>query len=75
MSISLLCGVVFAAAPLPAPFDIGVHFSEKNAWVATAEDFAVDRAENGFTFASDDRDIVNCLRHDTCLWHGMNTGR
>lgn len=67
--------LVAAAAPLPAPFDIGVHFSEKNAWVATAEDFAVDRAENGFTFASDDRDIVNCLRHDTCLWHGMNTGR
>lgn len=54
-----------------AILDLGVLFSEKDAWQESAAFFAVEHARDGFTFASEDRTIVNCLRHDTCTWHGL----
>ena len=51
--------------------DLGEIFSEKSAWEESAVDFAVDHAKQGFTFASQKRDIVNCLRRGTCTWKGL----
>ena len=53
-----------------AALDLGALFSNKDAWTGKAEFFAVEHAKEGFSFASEDRDIVNCLKHDTCTWHG-----
>lgn len=54
-----------------AALDLGALFSEKDAWTEKSEFFAVEHAKDGFVFASESRDVVNCLKHDTCTWHGM----
>ncbi|MBQ3287939.1 MAG: C39 family peptidase [Kiritimatiellae bacterium] len=59
------------ATVLIAALDLGALFSEKDAWSGKAEFFAVEHAKEGFVFASERRDVVNCLKHDTCTWHGM----
>ena len=56
---------------LLAALDLGALFSNKDAWTGKAEFFAVEHAKEGFSFASEDRTIVNCLKHDTCTWHGL----
>ena len=56
---------------LLAALDLGVLFSAKESWTGKAEFFAVEHAKDGFAFASEDRTIVNCLKHDTCTWHGL----
>ena len=56
---------------LLAALDLGTLFSNKDAWTGKAEFFAVEHAKDGFSFASEDRTIVNCLKHDTCTWHGL----
>ncbi len=58
-------------ALLFAVLDLGTLFAEKGAWTEKAELFAVEHAKEGFVFASEGRDIVNCLKHDTCTWHGL----
>ena len=60
-----------ASLILFAALDLGTLFANKDAWTGKAEFFAVDHAKEGFAFASEDRDIVNCLKHDTCTWHGL----
>ena len=45
--------------------DLGKIFAEKQAWEESAVDFTVDNAKYGFEFASQKRDIVNCLRRGT----------
>ena len=60
-----------ASLILFAALDLGALFSEKEAWTGKAEFFAVDHAKDGFAFASEDRTIVNCLKHDTCTWYGL----
>ena len=60
-----------ASLILLAALDLGALFSNKDAWTGKAEFFAVEHAREGFSFASEDRTIVNCLRHDTCTWHGL----
>ena len=57
-------------AVMVAALDLGSLFSAKDAWTGKAEFFAVEHANEGFTFASESRDIVNCLKHDTCTWYG-----
>ena len=52
--------------------DLGKIFAEKQAWEESAVDFTVDNAKYGFEFASQKRDIVNCLRRGTCTWHGID---
>ena len=54
-----------------AALDLGALFSAKEAWSGKSEFFAVEHAKDGFVFASESRDVVNCLKHDTCTWHGM----
>ena len=56
---------------LLAVLDLGALFSAKESWTGKAEFFAVEHAKDGFAFASEDRTIVNCLKHDTCTWHGL----
>ena len=60
-----------ASLILFAMLDLGALFSNKEAWTGKAEFFAVDHAKDGFAFTSEDRTIVNCLKHDTCTWHGL----
>ena len=60
-----------ASLILFAALDLGMLFSNKDAWTGKAEFFAVEHAKDGFAFASEDRTIVNCLKHDTCTWHGL----
>ena len=63
--------MILAALALFATFDIGTHFADKEKWTEKAEFFAVEHAKEGFCFASEDREIVNCLKHDTCTWNGL----
>ena len=60
-----------ASLILIAALDLGALFANKEAWTGKAEFFAVEHAKEGFQFASEDRTIVNCLNHDTCMWHGL----
>ena len=60
-----------ASLILFAALDLGALFSDKEAWTVKAEFFAVEHAKDGFAFASEDRTIVNCLKYDTCTWHGL----
>lgn len=61
---------VFAAI-FSVACDLGAIFAEKSAWEEGAVDFAVENAKYGFTFASQSRDIVNCLKRGSCYWHGI----
>ena len=63
--------MVSAALLLAAALDLGAMFSEKGAWNEKSEFFAVEHAKEGFSFASENRDVVNCLKHDACTWHGL----
>ncbi len=56
---------------LLAALDLFTLFSQKDAWRDKAAFFAVEHAKDGFVFASEDREIVNCLKHDTCTWNGL----
>ena len=60
-----------ASLILIAALDLGALFSSKEAWTDKADFFAVEHAKDGFAFASEDRTIVNCLKHDTCTWYGL----
>lgn len=51
--------------------DLGERFAEKSAWEESAVDFVVDHARDGFEFASQKRDIVNCLRRGGSSWRGI----
>ena len=56
---------------LMAALDLGALFADKEAWAEKAELFAVDHKAEGFEFASEARDQVNCLDPTTCTWHGL----
>ena len=56
---------------LLAALDLGTLFSQRESWTGRSDFFAVEHAKEGFSFASKDREIVNCLRHDTCTWFGL----
>ena len=51
--------------------DLGTHFAKPDAWTESAVDFAVDHQSDGFGFASQKRDIVNCMKRGACTWHGI----
>ena len=61
---------VLAAMALFAVVDIESAFSTKEAWEESAVDFTVDHAKEGFTFASQKRDIVNSLKRGSAVWMG-----
>lgn len=61
--------MIFGALLL-AVLDLGSLFAESEAWTDKAEFFAVEHAKDGFRFVSENRDIVNCLDHDSCVWFG-----
>ena len=67
--LAYVCVLVATAAT--AAVDLGTLFADKEVWTEKAEFFAVAHAKEGFTFASEDRTIVNCLKHDTCVWHAL----
>ena len=62
---------VFAISLMLAVCDLGEYFSAKSAWEESAVDFAVDHASDGFAFASQKRDAVNCLLRGGSTWHGI----
>ena len=54
-----------------ATCDLGELFAKPEAWEVTSTDFAVEHQQDGFVFASQKRDIVNCLRKGGCTWYGL----
>jgi len=62
LSVLFFCGVC----------DLGTLFADKSTWEQSSVDFAVENSKYGFTFASQKRDIVNCLARGTCKWHGLD---
>ena len=56
---------------LGAAVDLGELFASKEAWSESAVDFTVDHARDGFEFASQKRDIVNCLTYGASGWRGI----
>ena len=51
--------------------DLGTHFSKPDSWTESAVDFAVEFQKDGFGFASQKRDIVNCMKRGACTWYGL----
>ena len=60
-----------ASLVLMAALDLGALFANKEAWSEKPEIFAVDHKKEGFAFASESRDQVNCLDPTTCVWNGL----
>ena len=52
--------------------DLGDHFAKEDAWTESAVDFAVEHQKDGFGFASQKRDIVNCMGRGHCTWRGLD---
>ncbi len=52
--------------------DLGTHFEKPSAWEESSVDFAVEHQDDGFAFASQKRDIVNCMGRGNCTWYGID---
>jgi len=61
----------FALALMLAACDLGEIFKPAEAWQESAVDFTVEHAKEGFKFASQKRDIVNCMERGAATWHGL----
>lgn len=61
----------FATSLIIATLDLGKVFAPAEAWKMNAVDFAVAHARDGFGFASEKRDTVNCLGRGKCAWLGL----
>ena len=55
-----------------ASFDLGEHFAKADSWNESALDFAAEHQDDGFGFASQKADIVNCMGRGRCTWHGLD---
>ena len=55
-----------------AAVDLGEHFAKEDSWTESSVDFAVEHQRDGFGFASQKRDIVNCMGRGKCTWHGLD---
>lgn len=64
-------GSLFAALTASAAFDLGLFFADDSAWTTKAEIFVAEHAKEGFRFASEERNIANSLRPDTCVCWGL----
>lgn len=52
--------------------DLGKHFEKPSSWEESSVDFAVEHQDDGFGFASQKRDIVNCMGRGKCTWYGID---
>ncbi len=52
--------------------DLGTYFEKPGSWEESSVDFAVDHQGDGFGFASQKRDIVNCMGRGNCTWYGID---
>ena len=57
---------------LLASFDLGGHFAKADSWTESAADFAAERQGDGFGFAGQKGDVVNCMGSGKCTWHGID---
>ena len=58
-------------ALLLAVLDLGTLFAKSDAWKDQSEMFVVSHKKDGFVFASDERNIVNCLNANACTWYDL----
>ena len=65
MTLAFVVPLMFATC------DLGEVFSKPDAWVTSAVDFAAEHRNDGFRFASQKQDIVNCMGRGKCTWHGL----
>ena len=68
MKIAILSVMMAGVA---SAVDLGEYFFKPENWREQSEFFAVAHAKEGFKFASDARDIVNCLDHNSCTWFDL----
>lgn len=64
--------ILAALIALFAACDLGEHFAKPENWKTTAVDFTVDRAADGFKFASQKRDAAVCMKKGACTWYGLD---
>jgi hypothetical protein len=64
--------ILAALMALFAACDLGEHFAKPENWKTTAVDFTVDRAADGFKFASQKRDAAVCMKKGACTWYGLD---
>ena len=63
--------LALAATLMFCACDLGETFGEKSAWQQPSSEFVAAHAYDGFEFASQKRDIVNCLVRGGSSWHGI----
>ena len=66
MLASVALPLIFAACDLADVFSSG-----SDSWKEPAVDFVVDRASDGFAFASEKRDIAVCMKRGAVAWKGF----
>ena len=64
--------LLMAIAAMLCTCDLGEKFAEKSAWQESSTAFVSVHAEDGFKFASQKRDVVNCLLRGGSSWHGLS---
>ena len=70
LSCAAFAAAILAVCPAWASIDIGEHFAKPESWEESAVDFTVRYQKDGFKFASQKRDIVNCLVRGAATWCG-----
>ncbi len=63
--------LAFAIPLMVAACDLGKEFSTPEAWTRPAAEFVAAHSDDGFKFASQKRDIANCMERGACTWHGL----
>lgn len=64
--------MLLAALALFAVVDLGEVFSSKSGWSTNLVDFVAEHVQDGFVFASRQRDVANSLRRGSAVWLGRD---
>lgn len=51
--------------------DLSAAFSGPSAWEQSCDRFVAEHREDGFRYASDRRDVANCMTRGACTWNGL----
>ena len=51
--------------------DLSAAFSGPSAWTQSCDRFVAEHREDGFRYASDSKDVANCMTRGACAWNGL----
>ncbi len=51
--------------------DLSAAFSGPSAWEQSCDRFVAEHRADGFRYASDRRDVANCMTRGACTWNGL----